>query len=204
MGECMKFNTNEMMLIAMFVALMAVGAYMRIDTPLVPVTLQFAVCAYAGVLLGAKKAVVSQVAYVLIGLIGFPVFTRGGGLFYIVEPTFGYLIGFVIAAYVIGRLTESMEDVNTSHSIFRVAFAVSTGLVIVYGCGALYLSLIMNTLMKDIRKAIRKGYFNDFTNDFLKRYYSRQEQKELSSHIKHKYKDTEQPKRTPYLLPHKK
>lgn len=147
MGECMKFNTNEMMLIAMFVALMAVGAYIRIDTPLVPVTLQFAVCAYAGVLLGAKKAMVSQVAYVLIGLIGFPVFTRGGGLFYIVEPTFGYLIGFVIAAYVIGRLTESMEDVNTSHSFFRVAFAVSTGLVIVYGVGALYLSLIMNTLM---------------------------------------------------------
>ena len=144
----MTLKTQDLLLISMFTSLMAVGAFIRIETPLVPITLQFAFCAYAGVILGAKKAMTSQMLYLIIGLIGFPVFTRGGGPFYVFEPTFGYLVGFVIAAYVIGKLTERLDAFNTRKAIIKLTFAITAGLVIVYITGMLYLMLIMNTVLE--------------------------------------------------------
>jgi biotin transport system substrate-specific component len=53
-------------------------------------------------MLGSKLGALSQLIYVVLGLIGIPVFTKGGGLSYIFEPSFGYLIGFILAACIIG------------------------------------------------------------------------------------------------------
>lgn len=144
----MTLKTQDMLLISMFTSLMAVGAFIRIETPLVPITLQFAFCAYAGVILGAKKALASQVLYILIGLMGFPVFTRGGGPFYILEPTFGYLIGFIVAAYVIGKITEKMTAFDTKKAIVKLSIAIGVGLFVVYTAGMFYLMFILNTVME--------------------------------------------------------
>lgn len=149
-----------MILIAMFTSLMAIGAFIRIDTPLVPITLQFAFAAYAGVILGAKKGMLSLALYLMIGLMGFPVFTRGGGPFYVLEPTFGYLIGMTMAAFVIGKLTESIDFSNTIRSLSRLTVALAAGLVIVYVTGMFYLQFIMNTVLKtpmDIPAAFAAG-----------------------------------------------
>ena len=143
----MTLKTKAMLMISMFTSLMAVGAFIRIETPLVPITLQFAFSAYAGVVLGAKRGAMSQVLYILIGLIGFPVFTRGGGPFYIFEPTFGYLVGFVAASYVVGKTTEKMIVFDTKKAIVKVSFALAIGLLAVYVVGMLYLMLIMNTVL---------------------------------------------------------
>lgn len=147
-GDIVTLTTRDMILIAMFTSLMAIGAFIRIETPLVPITLQFAFAAYAGVILGARKGTLALALYVAIGLIGFPVFTRGGGPFYVLEPTFGYLIGMTIAAFVIGRLTGSIDFSNTRRSLTRLAIAVTTGLIIVYAVGMFYLQFIMNIVME--------------------------------------------------------
>ena len=72
----MRLKTKDMILIALFAALTAIGAFIKIPTPLVPFTLQYLFCAYSGILLGAKHGLYSQLLYLGVGLMGFPVFTQ--------------------------------------------------------------------------------------------------------------------------------
>lgn len=95
--------TRNMVLAALFAALTAIGAFLQIPTGTVPITLQFLFTALAGLLLGWKWGAVSQLLYVGIGLLGLPVFTQGGGIGYVLQPSFGFLLGLIPAAAVIGR-----------------------------------------------------------------------------------------------------
>ena len=97
--------TRNMVLAALFAALTAIGAFLQIPTGTVPITLQFLFTALAGLLLGWKWGAVSQLLYVGIGLLGLPVFTQGGGIGYVLQPSFGFLLGLIPAAAVIGALT---------------------------------------------------------------------------------------------------
>ncbi len=87
---------------ALFTSLMIVGAFVKIPFPFVPLTFQTAFAVLAGLLLGPKKGAISVGCYMLLGLIGIPVFTSGGGIGYVMLPSFGYIIGFVAAAAVAG------------------------------------------------------------------------------------------------------
>ena len=97
--------TRNMVLAALFAALTAIGAFLQIPTGTVPITLQFLFTALAGLLLGWKWGAISQLLYVGIGLLGLPVFTQGGGIGYVLQPSFGFLLGLIPAAAVIGALT---------------------------------------------------------------------------------------------------
>lgn len=133
-------RSKSLILISLFAALSAVGAFIKIPLPIVPITLQFFFAILGGVFLGAKKGMMAQVVYVLIGLIGIPVFTKGGGPQYIFEPTFGYLIGFIVAAYIIGFITERAKTIN-----FKCIFIASMiSLVAIYIIGCLHMYLIFN------------------------------------------------------------
>ena len=87
---------------AVFAALMVAGAYITIPFPLVPLTFQTVISVLAGLLLGWKKGMISMAVYCFAGLIGIPVFTAGGGIFYVLKPSFGYIIGFIFSAYIAG------------------------------------------------------------------------------------------------------
>lgn len=110
-------------------ALTAVGAQLRIPLPYVPITLQAACACLAGLLLGPLRGAASQGVYLAAGLIGFPVFAGGGGLHYVLEPTFGYLLGFVAGAWVCGRLA------GRAPSLRRALLAVWGGLLAIYAVG---------------------------------------------------------------------
>ena len=60
----------------------------------------------------------SQLVYVGIGLAGLPVFTQGGGIGYFLQPTFGYLIGYIAGAFVVGWIIEQIDNPKTYHFIF--------------------------------------------------------------------------------------
>ncbi|MBC2398619.1 biotin transporter BioY [Clostridium tetanomorphum] len=124
----------------MFAALTAIGAFIKIPIPYVPFTLQFLFCAFAGMILGARLGALSQIIYVAIGLAGIPVFTEGGGIGYVFKPTFGYLIGFIVAAYVIGKFTERIKELT----ILKAFLIILSGLFFVYLFGVLYLYRICN------------------------------------------------------------
>lgn len=84
----MDLKTRDLTMIAMFASLTAVGAFIKIPLPIVPFTLQYFFCALGAMILGSKKGALSQSLYVLMGLIGIPIFTQGGGIQYIFNLTF--------------------------------------------------------------------------------------------------------------------
>ena len=137
-----RFPTKQLLLCAMFAALTAAGAFLRIPLPLAPITLQFFFCAMAGLMLGAKWGAVSQALYVLIGLCGVPVFTSGGGPGTVFSPTFGFLLGLIPAAFLIGLLAR-----GRAISFWRVIVACTAGLAVLYLIGVPYLALIRNAYL---------------------------------------------------------
>lgn len=97
-----KLNTRNLILIALFAALTAVGAFIRVPMWPVPFTLQTFFVALSGLILGVRGGVWSQFVYIVTGLVGLPVFTNGGGLVSLAKPTFGFIVGFVVCAAICG------------------------------------------------------------------------------------------------------
>ncbi len=131
---------RENVLAGLFVALIIVGAFIQIPIPVVPFTLQFLFTTLAGLLLGAKLGSISVIVYLILGLVGVPVFTKGGGLWYLFEPTFGYLIGFAVGAFVTGYISNKVENPSYKR-LFAATFA---GLGVVYLFGLIYLYCMIN------------------------------------------------------------
>lgn len=133
-------RTKDLAWIALFTALIAAGAFIRIPIPVCPFTLQFLFTTLAGLLLGPKRGAASVLCYLILGLVGLPIFSDGGGIFYVFQPTFGYLIGFLVGTFVTGSIAHRVER----PSIGRLTIACFAGLLIVYAFGMLYYFLIVN------------------------------------------------------------
>lgn len=136
-------STLSLVMIAMFAALTAIGAFIKIPLPVVPFTLQIVFVFLAGSLLGSRNGFLSQVVYISVGLVGLPVFTQGGGITYVLQPTFGYLIGFACGAYVIGKVIERFDNPTRKHFIL----AHLIGVVVIYTIGVPYLYAALNFWM---------------------------------------------------------
>ncbi len=140
----MKIKTKELTITTLFTALIIVGAFIKIDIPLplytMHFTLQWLFVLMAGFILGYKLGVLSVVVYIAIGLVGVPVFAAGGGLFYVLRPGFGFLLGFVLAVFLIGFLTEKLK----ANTFLKMMVPALVGLVAYYGVGAIYFYLIKN------------------------------------------------------------
>lgn len=128
-----------LILSAMFAALTAVGAFIKIPAGYTSFTLQVFFTLMAGVLLGPYYGMLSQVIYVLLGLLGLPIFTEGGGLVYLAKPGFGFLLGLIPAAFVTGLMSRRL-----GHSFWRLILACLGGLAAVYLIGLPYLYCIIN------------------------------------------------------------
>ena len=102
-------RSKDMALVALFAALIAVGAYIRIPVPVVPFTLQFLFANLSGLLLGPERGAAAVCLYMAAGLIGAPVFAHGGGPWYVMHPTFGYIAGFAAGAWLAGMVALSRE-----------------------------------------------------------------------------------------------
>ncbi|MGI5937093.1 MAG: biotin transporter BioY [Oscillospiraceae bacterium] len=160
-----KIDLRELVLASLFAVLTAVGAFIRIPTGISSVTLQFMFTALSGTLLGARSGALSQLIYVLLGLLGLPVFTAGGGFSYVLNPTFGFLLGLIPSAWLIGRMAES------SRSIRSVCIACLAGLGVLYAIGLPYMYIILNFYMKrnlTIGYVLYAGMLIFLPGDFLK------------------------------------
>lgn len=134
----------DLTLCGFFAALIAVGAFIKIEIPVEPYamhfTLQWFFVLIAGMLLGKKRAAMSVGVYLVIGLAGVPVFASGGGPAYLIRPTFGFLLGFALAAYVMGMMMDRIRRV----SFFWMLLTSLAGLIAYYGVGILYFYFISN------------------------------------------------------------
>lgn len=130
----MRVKTNEIILVSLFAALMTVGAFIKIPFPFVSLTFQPFFCAFSGIILGSRLGLISQLIYAAAGLLGAPIFTLGGGPMYIFNPSFGYIIGFIAAASIIGKFSEHRKDFKFSSIFISIMF----GLFVIYSIGVPY------------------------------------------------------------------
>lgn len=127
---------------AIFVVLMIVSAFIKIPFPLVPLTFQTVVAVLAGLLLGPLYGTAAVGVYIFMGLIGLPVFTNGGGFAYVVQPTFGYILGFAAAAFVAGLIGGKGKI-----TLLRALVAGGIGFLVNYLVGVPYFLLIWHFYM---------------------------------------------------------
>ncbi len=109
----------------------------------VPITMQNLFVVMSGMMLGQKAGAMSQIVYIIIGLMGLPVFSGGGGPGYVVSPTFGYLVGFVAASAVSGYLMKGKPL-----SVGNVLFASAAGMLTIYLIGMPYLACYLKFVLK--------------------------------------------------------
>lgn len=127
---------RRMVYASMFAALTAIGSWVVIPMYPLPITLQTFFTALAGVLLGGTTAALSQFIYVLLGVIGLPVFHGGtAGLGVLLGPTGGFLIGFILAALVIGKMVEAKKDAGLAW----ICLSILLGYLLMYIPGILWL-----------------------------------------------------------------
>lgn len=114
----LRITPRSMAYCALFTALIAIGTFIKIPIPYIPITFQVMFVLLAGMLLGPRLGALSVALYVTIGLVGLPVFTQGGGFGYVLQPTFGYLIAFIFAAYLTGWIVRGSVVLNYLRIIF--------------------------------------------------------------------------------------
>lgn len=131
---------------SLFVVLMIVGAFINVSfgSP-IPYTLQTLFVLMSGIVLGVKYGPLSQLVYILLGLFGLPIFTQGrGGFGALMNPTFGFLLGFILGAYITALLFRKLKIKN---SYVRGVVSAVVGAAVIYIPGILYFYVLQNAII---------------------------------------------------------
>ena len=158
-------DTRSMTLAALFAALTALGAFLQIPLGFTSITLQFLFTALAGILLGPKWGAISQGVYVALGLVGLPIFTQGGGLGYVLKPSFGFLLGLIPCAALVGWLAGDRGEPK------RVIPACLAGLAVLYLVGVPYMGVVLNLYLGkglSVGELVRMGMLVYLPGDMVK------------------------------------
>ena len=126
--------------VTFFIIATALGAYIRIPVPgtPVPITLQTFFVVLSGAVLGSRLGLFSQAGYILLGAMGLPIFQGyASGTAHIFGSTGGYLIGFMAASLLTGKILE-----KETRNLFKITASFAIGNVVIYTLGILWLMLI--------------------------------------------------------------
>ncbi len=135
----MKLSARELTAVALFTALTAICSQISIPLPFspVPITLSIFPIFLGALLLGAKCAVLSQLAYVLLGVCGAPVFAGlTGGLAAVTGPKGGYIVSYIVISLVMGYLADKRRAATVRSDLLLMLL----GLAICYGLGSAWLA----------------------------------------------------------------
>lgn len=157
-----KNSLTRILLVALFAALISVGAYLKIMIiPPVPITLQTLFVIILSLVLPLKLSLSSVLVYLLLGASGLPVFTSGGGLAALLGPTGGYLLG-TIPAVITGSLLTKLNGKNNL-AVFIITATIST--LFIYLAGLPWLGLSRGF---DLGKTLTYGLYPFIIGDILK------------------------------------
>ena len=147
-------KTKQLLLCAMFAALTAIGSFIKIPIPGTPMlfTMQTFFVFLSGMMLAPRYALTAQLVYMAVGLLGLPVFSTGGGISYVLMPSFGFIIGFAVCALLISLLVrknllqikQKQQYARRRVGIAKVAVYSLASLIAMYVCGIAYMYVIFN------------------------------------------------------------
>ncbi|HEU5139629.1 MAG TPA: biotin transporter BioY [Bacillales bacterium] len=138
-----KWQPLDLAYAGMFAALMAIGANLTamISFGTIPLTMQTFFAIMAGALLGSRLGTISMIVYMIVGLIGVPVFAGfSGGPGTIFHPTFGFIVSFIFVAYATGKIIEAKPNPRLP----RFLVACFVGLILNYGIGTTIMYFALN------------------------------------------------------------
>ena len=126
-----NYKIIKSFLIVLFgTTLLAISSKIQTPFTLVPATMQTFIVLFLGMTLGYKLATVTIILYLFEGSIGIPVFAKGGGITYLMGPTGGYLIGFILSAFFAGMIKIKNDPIVIFiYLLFSVSAAYVTGLL---------------------------------------------------------------------------
>ncbi|MCJ7728792.1 MAG: biotin transporter BioY [Sedimentisphaerales bacterium] len=125
----------------------------------VPITAQTFAVLMLGALLGSRRGGLAMLVYLVEGALGLPVFAAGVGLAALFGPTGGYLVGFVAAAYLVGKLAERGWD----RRIVTTVAAMIVGNAVLHLFGFTWLAVLT-----DVKTAFITGVYPFILGDLLK------------------------------------
>jgi len=158
----LQLKPLDLLTTSTFSVLTAIGALVFLPLYPVPVTFQTLFTCLSGAVLGPWFGALSQVIYILLGGIGLPVFAGGkAGFGTVLGPTGGYLLGFIVASFAIGKVC----DLHRQPTAPRIAGSFLLGTAIIYTLGILQLSQWMNG---DLQHAVVVGVLPFIVGDGLK------------------------------------
>lgn len=134
--------TRRLGLILAFNVLIVISSYLRIPLPftLVPITGQTAAVLACGLFLGPTAGALTVMAYLSEGAMGLPVFAGGAaGMVTLMGPTGGYLIGFVVAAFMTGLMSERIKSMTYTRLLMVLTISTAT----IFACGLIQLSIFV-------------------------------------------------------------
>lgn len=131
-------TTKRLIKISYFTMLTIIGSMIRIPMGMMTLTFQSFFVVLSGLVLGKKDGAFAQTVFMILGLIGLPVFTGGGGINYVLMPSFGYIVGFIFGAYTAGLVLSRFKTLKSRH----IFFAGVMGLVPIYIIGMAYQVII--------------------------------------------------------------
>lgn len=154
-------TTVTIILVSLFAALTAVGAFIRIPLPPVPITLQTLFALLCGLVLPLPQSLFSILVYLFLGLVGLPIFTSGGGIAAMTGPTGGYLVGLLPAVLAEGLIMRFWRSGS------RMSFIVAAlaGTVCIYIPGLFWLSYSRSL---SLAATLASGLYPFIVGDVLK------------------------------------
>ena len=93
---------KDLCLMTVCLSILIVCSKISFDIGIISLTLQTFAVALTGYLLKWKRSAIVFITYIIMGLIGIPVFSGGGGFFYVLKPSFGFIIGFLVGTFITG------------------------------------------------------------------------------------------------------
>lgn len=161
---------RAMIQISLFAVMTAIGARLTIPVPILPFTLQTLFAMLAGLVLGKKNGAASQLLYMAMGLAGIPVFTSICGPAAVFAPSFGYITGFVLCAYISGALKDLFIAKYGKATRLMLFTAAIAGVAATYAVGVTYLYAALNIWGGGaaLMKVLTAGFFTTFPGDIIK------------------------------------
>lgn len=161
-----KIQIRRTVLTAVFTALIAAGAYAIVPVGPIPIVLTTVFVILSGLLGGFRIGVSSVITYLLLGILGLPVFAGGAGGFAVIAgPGGGYLLGYLLAAAVAGLIFRPGKKISKTLLLLMVSIASLIAAAVIYIPGLFWLKL---NLGLEWRETLKIGIFPFIAGDLIK------------------------------------
>ncbi len=153
LSQYAQSNLSKIVFSLLGIILLSVSSKISIPFYPVPMTLQTFVVYFIAASMG-MVGFYATVSYVILGLIGLPIFAAGGGFGYVMSPTFGFLYGMILASFVIAYFSKNL---------FKIILSIFIGAIIIFVCGIAHLSSFIG-----LEKSINAGLYPFIYSELLK------------------------------------